>query len=212
MSEAAAARVYAEALYEVAADRDKVPAIAKEVEAFADALHAHGDLQAVLSSPRVGPEQKRSVLDEIFAQIEPEMLNFLKLLVDRGRFHAFGAIAELFLRQVDRSAGRVKALAVSARALNKKEIKRIAKAVAGKSGSEVQLDARVDPRLLGGVIIRVGDQVLDGSVRTRLATIRRGLTETRTPADLWEGDIDDTLDSLRNRFVDGEDGPDPVPA
>ena len=206
MSESTAARVYAEALFEVATEIGKVVAIGKELEQFRKALAKRPTLGIALSTPRIRAADKRHVLEQLFDGITPETLNFLKLLVDKGRFLSFAAICDRFADLADRAANRVKVRTLSARALLKKDINRIRKAVRAKTGGAVVVTAAVEAGLLGGLIIRVGDRILDGSLRSRLALVHRRLREVRTASAIWEGVPEDVGQAIRQQFAPpGED-------
>ena len=180
MARTAAARRYAEAAFELA-ERDDL------FEAWADGLRLAAGVAAdervsrVVDNP-ASPHAEREALVErmLKDRVAPGVLNMSRLLARRGRFGSLAAVAADFTRLLNRRNGIVEALVTSAAPLTARDSDAIRDRVADMTGSKVDLRAEVDPALIGGITIKVGDQLLDASVRGRLERLReRLLTDSR---------------------------------
>jgi F-type H+-transporting ATPase subunit delta len=168
------ARNYAEALFAAADAMGKVGDFGQLIDAVAGAVAADPRIAAVLESPRVAKGEKARILEHALkGEAPPEFIRFLQAVVRRGRQGLLGDIAHEYLVLLDRKLNRVHAgvtLAVEADAqLEKQVIERLTEAL----GREVRAHFRTDRSILGGVVVRVGDRILDGSVRRRLTALKR---------------------------------------
>jgi F-type H+-transporting ATPase subunit delta len=171
----AAARRYARAIFELAKEEGQVDAWAARLAAVRDAL-VPGEVRAVLANPSIPVQRREEAAASLVADTAgPEGVNLVRLLVGAGRLADVGRIAEEYERLADEDAGRVRATAITAVPLSRAETDRLTADLGRKLGREVRLDARVDPAIVGGLVLRVGDRVMDGSVATRLQQLRRHL-------------------------------------
>lgn len=177
-----AAATYAEALYEAASEASAVPAVASDLAAFAGSVEESAELRAVLSSPQVDSAAKRSVVEGVAEGAHPLVLNFLRVLSDRGRLAELVEIADAFATRVSRAENRLDVEAVTAVPLPDDLRERIIEQIGQKTGAQVRLTATVDPDIVGGLLLRVGESVVDGSVRHRLEELRRTLRGTSIDA------------------------------
>ncbi len=178
MSNTAVARRYAGALVELADEQKCLDPVSDALEAFGVVLAANADLSAALSNPGFTRDELKQVVAKVVERTgsHPVARNFLFLLVDNGRMGAYGDILGAFRAQYDKLKGRVRAEVTSASPLDKTTLKTLEKHVAKLSGcDDVLLETHVDPELIGGIVTRVGDMVLDGSIRTQLAGLRTRL-------------------------------------
>lgn len=167
---------YAEALYELANAEGLVDQVENELKSINRVIADSPELQKVLYHPRITPADKKDVLKVLFAgKISPVTENFLFLLVDRQREAFLGDIVEYFSLQANRARNVVSAQVASAIELTNKEKEKLEEVLARITGKKVQTVYSVDTALLGGVMVRIGDRVIDGSLRTRLATLREHL-------------------------------------
>jgi F-type H+-transporting ATPase subunit delta len=184
MAEEQVAAVYARALFDAAGQADVVEPVRQELDAFADALGASAQLRDVLSDPQIDTGAKRRVVSELTHDGQPLVRNTLLLLLDRGRF----AITEELRRAYDalaaREAERVEVEVTSAVTLTEDDRKKIAARVAETTGRTVELSERVDPSILGGLVLRVGDVIVDGSVQARIRQLRRRLATAELRGDV----------------------------
>jgi len=178
MRETTVARVYAETLLEVARDRRAVDRIAGEVEALRGVLEQGPILRRFLESPRIAIDEKKSVLRGTLAdRLSEETLRFLELVVEKRREALLDEILNEFGALVDELHNRRKLEVSSATPLPDDLRDRLREVFATASGSEIVLEERVDPRLLGGLIVQLGDLRIDGSLRTRLESLRHRMLQ-----------------------------------
>ena len=149
----------------------------RDLEALSEAVRQEGFVELV-ERPKLSIEQKRGILTKTLPRISPEALNLATILVAKGRLGALaGPIASEFLRLLDLHRGIVRAEVTTATEAEKRERGRIERWLADVTGKEVRLEYRTDPNLVGGMIVKIGDRVVDGSVRAKLNALRRNLHE-----------------------------------
>lgn len=142
-----------------------------------ECLNPHPALESALASPRITRGDKEAIIDRIFqGKIHQTLLNFLKVLSRRGRVGSLRAIQVCVNELRDQQLGRVRAVVTSAFKLTDSQSSLIRAQLGSMLDSEVILDERVDPLLLGGIMVRVGDQVYDGSVVGKMSAIRSAVT------------------------------------
>ena len=174
------ARNYAEALRDLAARQDAVVAYGVLLDAVAGAVTTEPRLVAVLASPRVPKQRKKRLLREALEGHAPRVfVGFLEAVVQRGRQGLLAAISAEYEQLVDRHLKRVHAAVTTAHDVDPEAGKAITASLARLAGQEVLPHFRTDPRLLGGLIVRMGDRVLDGSLRRRLQQLRFSMLHTR---------------------------------
>jgi F-type H+-transporting ATPase subunit delta len=167
------AEPYAQALMAVAQSNNQVDRIADDVNDFLAAWSASADLRQGLTSPVIKPESKKNILRQLAGdQLHPYTLNFLLLLIDRGRSLFIPDVLNQFKVLVRQLRKTVLAEVTSAVELNEDQQNGIRDRVKGMVQAEnVELNVSVDPDLIGGVVIKVGSQVIDASLRTQLRRI-----------------------------------------
>src|SRR5215211_5041143 len=155
---AVAERLYARALFEAAKDRDRIQTVQEDLSDFVDSVREVPELRAVLRDPQLDPRAKVSALDAVLGGVDELVRNFLLLLTERGRASSL----EL----------------TTAVELSDEEAAEIVRQIEQESGRTVEATRRVDPDLLGGVVLQVGSLRLDASLRGRLERLRRELATT----------------------------------
>ncbi|HEU4410991.1 MAG TPA: ATP synthase F1 subunit delta [Polyangiaceae bacterium] len=168
---------YAEAVYELGIDGGNLPKLAQEFGALAEAYRGVPDLRAALESPLVDERSRQGVLADLGDRLglDPVTRNTLGLLAARHRLVLLPHIARALGRLSDQRAGVERAQVTSAAPLPVAFLERLAGELSRSTSKKVVVEHRVDPSLIGGIVTRIGDQVIDGSVRSRLHTLRRGL-------------------------------------
>jgi len=171
------ARRYARAMFEVAAAQGKATEFGGQIDAVAGVFQSAAELRQALSNPVFKEGEKRRILEAVLAQaaVAGPVRSFLLLLLDRGRFGSLPAIARAYREMADEHAGQVRATITSASPLDTLSLDRLRQALEKRMGKKVLVETAVDPDLIGGVVARVGDLVLDGSVRARLGELREKL-------------------------------------
>jgi len=176
----AAARRYAEAAFQVALADGTLDRWQADLATAAEIL-GRPDVAPTVGSPAVPLAQRQGIVQQLLGpRISPQALRLVSLLVERGRAAMLGRVADEFTRQLNRHRGIVVATVTSAAALTTDETAEIRSRVEAMAGSTVDLRTEVDPALLGGLTVQIGDRLLDASIRGRLERLRDQLhTGTR---------------------------------
>ncbi|KAF1086023.1 ATP synthase subunit delta [Sporotomaculum syntrophicum] len=178
MLRGAVAGRYAEALYEIAVRENLVDQLESELLAVNKVLNESEPLKKVVLHPRITANEKKEVLASLFKDhISEIMMSFLGFVLDRQRELFLADIAEYFTGLANKARNISDIQVTSAVELTEEEKKNMDAAMAKSTGKKVKLTFNVDQELLGGVVVRVGDKVIDGSVRTRLQTLREHLRQ-----------------------------------
>ena len=182
MSGRGSARRHAQAIFQIARAAGELEKWREELKKVAQAV-ADPVLSLLLESPRLALAEKVALLKERLPGADPLVLNYAGLLVARGRQRLAGEIAEEYERLVDAYHGIEHAEVITAVPLEGEEKERLAHRLAEMVGKRVVVEAKVDPAIIGGLVARVGDRLLDGSTRTRLELLKKSLSEGG--AGLW---------------------------
>jgi F-type H+-transporting ATPase subunit delta len=169
-----APRRYADAAFEIALRDGTVETWRKELESAA-ATSTGSELERVLANPSVPLDQRVAVAEQVFASLSGPVRNLVLLLVRRNRIEQLPRVAAEFRRLDDRRNGLTHATATSAAPLGADEIKAVTARLEELTGGRIDLETAVDASLLGGIVVRVGDRLIDGSVRGRLERLRNQL-------------------------------------
>lgn len=172
-----AARVYAEALFEVAREKGKLDAIGADLAQFADAVEADRDLQVFLFSPHFSSAEKVEGLRRAVSGVDPELRNFLELLVEKGRTNELFRIRRELEQMWKRENKRIDVTVTSAVELDPAVVARVGEEIERQTGQKVDLASRVDDEILGGIVLQVGNMVLDASIRSRLEKLRKSVAQ-----------------------------------
>jgi F-type H+-transporting ATPase subunit delta len=179
MQDTTVARSYAEALLELAVADGKVELFDRELQVIADLLRSEDDFRLFLETPKIDPADKKRVIREVFAGKVPDrLLHFLLIVIDKRRARLLTSIADEFSGLVDEHFGRLKVDITTASEPDSALQADLKQRLSSLLGKEVIPRFRVDARLIGGVIVRVGDSIMDGSIRHRLQLLRRSLLRT----------------------------------
>jgi F-type H+-transporting ATPase subunit delta len=167
------AQVYARSLFEVAQEHDELDEVRDQIGQFADALGESRDLQTFFFSPYFSTEEKKTGLDSVLEGADSTVQNFLALLIENHRMPALFRVR----RELDRMWQDVNQLLpvqiTSAVELDEAVTKQIGEEIGRQTGRKVELTSTVDPDVLGGIVVRVGNSILDASIRTRLERLRK---------------------------------------
>ena len=169
------ARNYAEALFDLGERSGNTARYVDLIDAVAAAVEQTPRVQAVLMSPKVPKAEKARILGGALRETPREFVLFLQALVKRGRQQLLREIATQYLVLLDQKLDRVRAGVTLARMPDERVKKTIQEALSRQLGKQVIPAFTVDPEILGGAIVRVGERVLDGSVRRRMTKLRRQL-------------------------------------
>ena len=167
------ASVYARSLFEVAKEHDKLDKVRDELGEFADALHDSRELQVFLFSPYFSTREKSEGLDKAISGADETTVNFLKLLIEKHRMPVIFRVRAEFDTLWEEENKLLPVQVTSAIELPKDTVKQIGDRIAEQTDRKVELSSTVDPDILGGIIVRVGNSVLDASIRNRLENFRK---------------------------------------
>jgi F-type H+-transporting ATPase subunit delta len=171
----ARARRYARAVFELAREDGQVEEWTRRLAAIREVL-AVPEARTILANPAIAVQRRQEAAVAVLGdRAGPEGANLARLLVAGGRLDELDGIIEEYGHLVDEAAGRVRATAISAVPLSQQDAERLRAELARRLGRDVRLDASVDPAIVGGLVVMVGDHVIDGSVATRLRQLRRQL-------------------------------------
>ena len=167
------ASVYGRSLFEVARDHGNLDLVREQIGQVADALESDQQLQVFFFSPYFSTPEKKDGLHRAITDADPVVVNFLELLIEKHRMPALFRVRRV-LDKLWQDENRLLPVSVtSAVQLDQSTVRQIADGIAQQTGRRVALTARVEPDILGGIIVRVGNSVLDASIRHRLDKLRR---------------------------------------
>jgi F-type H+-transporting ATPase subunit delta len=172
-----AARVYAEALFDVAKDKSKLDAVRAELGQFVDALDGDRDLQVFFFSPYFSSAEKVAGLKRAVLGADAELLNFLELLIEKQRMTEAFRIRRHFEQLWKEENRRIDVTVTSAVELDPAVVERVGEEIERQTGQKADLASRVDGEILGGIVLQVGNKVLDASIRTRLEKLRKSVAQ-----------------------------------
>lgn len=177
MARAAAGRRYAKALFSLAREESRIAEVREEIGRLGKLLTESIELRGVLFQPLHPAAERRAVLAAVAERLGASRLlkHFLSFLLDQRRLVDWDEIEAEYGRLADSAAGLTHARVRSATPLSEAQRERLQRALEQKSGGRVQLEVEVDPTLVGGVVVQVGDLVYDGSLRTQLRQLRASL-------------------------------------
>jgi len=171
----AAAKRYARAVFESATSEGRVEEWEAQLGALRQVLSNEGMLD-VLSNPTIPMEQRMELVTSLKV-LDHGASNLARLLIESGRGHEIGGVADEFERLADEAAGRVRAVVTTAVELEAGDRDRVSRELSQRLGKDVAMEVLVDPRILGGLKLQYGDRIIDASVATRLQQLRRQLAD-----------------------------------
>lgn len=167
------AQVYARALFEVAKERDILDEIHDDLGAFTDALEENRELAVFFFSPYFSSEEKKDGLERAVTGADPIFMNFLETLLERHRMPVIFRMRTRFEQLWDEENKLLPVEITSSVELDKEIVAQIGDRIGEQTGQKVELSSKVDPDILGGLVVRVGNFVLDASIRNRLNQLRK---------------------------------------
>jgi F-type H+-transporting ATPase subunit delta len=167
------ASVYARSLFEVAKEQGKLDTIHDELGEFADALNGSRELQVFLFSPYFSTKEKSDGLAKAISGADETFMNFLGLLIEKHRAPAIFRVRAEFDALWEEENKLLPVQITSAVELDESTVKHVGDRISEQTGRKVELSARVEPEILGGIVVRVGNSILDASIRNRLENLRK---------------------------------------
>ncbi len=168
------ARRYARAIFDIGTAKGLYEAFGTEIDGLAEVYSGSLELRQTLENPVFKLDQRRNILEKILPRVSPsrEVRNFALLVLERGRISSLPQIARAYRELVDEKLGRVRASVTSAQPLDPATQTAVQRALERRTGKRVVLTTSTDPSLIAGLVARVGDLVFDGSLRTRLESLK----------------------------------------
>jgi F-type H+-transporting ATPase subunit delta len=167
------AAVYARSLFEVAQDQGKLDEVRDQLGAFADAMSENRELQVFFFSPYFSTAEKEDGLGKVVTGADPVVLNFLELLIEKHRMPVLFRVRAIYDALWEEENKLLPVSITSAVELDNAIVKQLGERIEEQTDRKVELSSHVDPDILGGIVVQVGNSVLDASVRNRLEQLRR---------------------------------------
>jgi F-type H+-transporting ATPase subunit delta len=169
------ARVYARSLFEVAKEQSTLDVVREQLGQFAEALDGNRELAIFFFSPYFSTQEKKDGLGRVLSGADPAVANFLELLIENHRMPAIFRVRRELESLWEQENQLLPVTITSAVQLDEATVNSIGEAIGKQTGQTVQLTSKVDPDVLGGLIVRVGNSILDASIRNRLENLRRSV-------------------------------------
>ena len=176
------AEVYARALFEVASERNVLDVVRDQLVQFVDVLSGNHSLQTFFFSPYLSTEEKKDGLGRLIEGAEETFMNFLETLVERQRMPEIFHIRVRYEELWDAEMKRLPVEVTSAVALDEAVVRDIGERIGTQTGNQIELTSVVDPDIIGGIVLRVGDFILDASIKNRLDQLRKQVGRAGPPS------------------------------
>ncbi len=169
------AQVYARALFEVASEQDKLDAIRDQLGQFADAVDGSRDLRTFLFSPYFSSAEKKAGLARAVDDADEALTNFLTLLIDQHRMPVIFRIRRVYDVLWEQANRLLPVTITAAIELDPETVRHISDQIGAQTQRRVEVTTDVDPEIIGGLVVRVGNSILDASIRTRLENLKKNV-------------------------------------
>jgi F-type H+-transporting ATPase subunit delta len=171
------ARVYARSLFETAREHGLLEELREQLGQFADALSEHPELRVFFFSPYFSSKEKQEALTRLLSDADERFVNFLKLLIENHRMPVIFRVRREYERLWEQENRVLPVEITSAIELDKATTTSVGERIGANTGHKVMLSTRVDPDILGGIVVRVGNSILDASIRNRLERLRKQVAQ-----------------------------------
>jgi F-type H+-transporting ATPase subunit delta len=166
------AQVYARALFEVAHEQDKLDVLREQLGQFADAMKENRELELFFFSPYFSTKEKQEGLEKLLDGADEQLMNFLKLLIENYRMPVIYRLRREYERLWEQENRLLPVVLTSAVELDEQTVKDLGERIGERTGNTVTLTTKVEPDILGGIVVQVGNSILDASIRNRLEQLR----------------------------------------
>lgn len=171
-------KTYSEALFEVALEENKVDMFLDEMNFVNETFKMHPEFFELFKTPLVKGDEKKKIIEEVFGdKISSEMNNFLKIIIDKRRGHFIDQIKWEYEKAVNKHKGIVSATAITAVPLSDKDKTILQNKLSTITGKTVKLSNEIDKTVIGGILIKIGDKVIDGTIKSRLEEMKESLSQ-----------------------------------
>ncbi|MGM0471021.1 MAG: ATP synthase F1 subunit delta [Bacillota bacterium] len=172
------AEKYSQSLFELAIEKEEAELIAKELTTIIETIQEHEDLNEVIYHPRIAQQNKKALVEQIFSsEVSQTVENFVKLLIDKRREMFLEAIADNYIQLMNQQQDLLEVQVKSAQELTTENENKLRSKLEDLTDKEVSLNVKVDSSLIGGLVIKIDDQVIDGSLVKHLESMKSDLTK-----------------------------------
>ena len=176
MSQSTAASRYAKALFQLAQEKQLLTEVSSDLREVKVVFEENKGLFQLLDSPKLEDKEKKELVSKVFASVQPIIVNAIKVLIDKKRIHEVVSVIEEFIRFANDTQGVADAIVYTTQPLTEDETQRISTAFARKVGKNtLNITNEIDPSLIGGVRLQIGNQIFDSSISHKLAGLKREL-------------------------------------
>ena len=171
-------KTYSEALFEVAIEENKIDLFQSEIDFVADSLVEFPEFCELIKSPTISKTEKKQIINEVYKEkISQEMLNFIMIIIDKSRASFIESIRKDFKDKVNSHKGIVNAVATTAIPLSDEDKVRLVQKLSAITGKTIKLTNDVNKDIIGGVMVKIGDKVIDGTLKGKLDNIKDELSQ-----------------------------------
>ena len=169
---------YAEALFQVGEETNSTTKLYEELNAVVEVLKSNKDLYSILKSPLVSKGERKEIVEKVFKNnLSSSLNNFLKIIIDKDRVSAIEAVEKSYKALLNEKNNIIEGIAITAVPMNEDELKQLEANLSSKYNKNVTLENKVDESILGGVLVRLGNEEIDGTVKNRLAKMKDQLSQ-----------------------------------
>ena len=174
-------KTYGDALFELAVEKDKVDVLLEEIEQLQEVLSENDEFSKLMNHPKIIKEEKIQVAKDVFeGRISEELLGFLTIIISKDRYKDIDAILDYFIAEVKRYKGIGVATVTTAVPLKEEQCKKIEQKLLDTTDyKEMEMHYQTDESLIGGMVVRIGDRVVDSSVKTKLNELQKELLKVQ---------------------------------
>ena len=174
-------KTYGDALFELAVEKDKVDVLLQEIEQLKEVLSENEDFGRLMNNPKIIKEEKIQVAKDVFSgRISDELLGFLTIIITKDRYRDIDAILDYFIAEVKRYKGIGIATVTTAVPLKEEQCKKIEQKLLDTTQfTEMEMHYQLDESLIGGMVVRIGDRVVDSSIKTKLSELQKELLKVQ---------------------------------
>lgn len=171
---------YAQALFDLAVESDVADTMYSQIEDLSNVIYQNKELYSVLRSPLITKDDKKKVIDSIFEEkLDRYTLNFIKVLVDNDRTTEIKNVVEEYKKLLNERNNILEGVAITAIEMDKENLRALEEKLSSKYNKKVILENKIDESIIGGVVVKIGNEEIDSSVRNRLNTLRESLIEVK---------------------------------
>ncbi|TCO78799.1 F0F1 ATP synthase subunit delta [Marinisporobacter balticus] len=171
-------KTYASALFEVANENNQLDQLREELTFVLEMFEKHPEFYRFYITPQISKEEKKQVLQELFkSHLSIEVLNFLKIILDKRRTHDLKRIVNKYVQFVNDHNNIVEGIITTVIPLENKNKEHLENKLSNMTGKKIQLKNEIDPSIIGGILVRIGDKVIDGTIQSRLNELQKDLAQ-----------------------------------